>query len=104
MVDVKFKDLEIMQHNNETFPEFQARWRAKATKMMNRLAERDQINDEIKYLLPNKVCVSSSMDFEQPYNNRMRIEDTIHGGRIEENEGKVFAPTKEGFQKFKQRS
>ena len=44
------------------------------------------------------------MDFEQPYNNRMRIEDTIHGGRIEENEGKVFAPTKEGFQKFKQRS
>jgi hypothetical protein len=41
MVDVKFKDLEIMQHNNETFPEFQARWRAKAAKMMNRLAKRD---------------------------------------------------------------
>jgi hypothetical protein len=37
------------------------------------------------------------MDFEQPYNNRMRIEDTIHGDRIEENEGKVFAPTKKVF-------
>jgi hypothetical protein len=24
----------------------------------------------------------------------MRIEDTIHSGRIEENEGRVFAPTK----------
>uniref|UniRef100_A0A2N9FDS8 Retrotransposon gag domain-containing protein n=1 Tax=Fagus sylvatica TaxID=28930 RepID=A0A2N9FDS8_FAGSY len=43
MVDITFKDLETMQQNdNETFPEFQARWRAKAAKMMNRLAEKDQ--------------------------------------------------------------
>jgi hypothetical protein len=98
MVDVTFKDLETMQQNdNETFSEFQARWRAKAAKMMNRLAEKDQVNVEMKNLLPNKVCVSPIMDFEQSYNNGMRIEDTIHSGRIEENEEKVFAPTKKVF-------
>ena len=98
MVDVMIKDLETMQQNdNVTFLEFQARWRAKAAKMMNRLAEKDQVNDEKNNLLPNKVCVSPIMDFEQPYNNGMRSEDTIHGDKIEENEEKVFAPTKKVF-------
>ena len=61
MVDVTFKDLETMQQNdNETFLEFQARWRAKAAKMMNRLAEKGQVNVEMKNLLLNKVCVSLS--------------------------------------------
>ena len=84
MVDITFKDLETMQQNdNETFPEFQARWRAKATKKMNPLAEKDQMNVKMKNLLPNKVCVSPIMDFEHPYNNR--IEDTIHSVRIETN-------------------
>uniref|UniRef100_A0A2N9FV44 Retrotransposon gag domain-containing protein n=1 Tax=Fagus sylvatica TaxID=28930 RepID=A0A2N9FV44_FAGSY len=55
-----------LDNDNETFSEFQARWRAKAAKMMNRLAGEDQ----------------------------MRIEDIIHSGRIEENEERVFAPTK----------
>ena len=103
MVDVTFKDLETMQQNdNETFLEFQARWRAKAEQMMNRLTKKDQVNAEMKNLLPNKVCVSPIMDFEQPYNNR--IEETFHSGRIEESEEKVFAPTKKSFQKFKQHS
>ena len=70
--------------------------------MMNRLTKKDQVNAEMKNLLPNKVCVSPIMDFEQPYNNR--IEETFHSGRIEESEEKVFAPTKKSFQKFKQHS
>ena len=98
MVDLTFKDLETMQQNdNETFLEFQARWRAKAAKMTNRLDEKDQVNVEMKNLLPNKVCVSPIMDFEQSYNNGMRIEDIFYSDRIEENEGKVFAPTKKVF-------
>ena len=72
--------------------------------MMNRLTEKDQVNVEMKNLFPNKVCVSPIMDFGQSYNDEIRIEDIVHSGRIEDNEGKVFAPTKEGFQKFKQRS
>ena len=67
----------------------------KAAKMMNRLAEKDQVNVEMKNLLSNKVYVSPIMNFEQPYNNR--IEDIIHSGRIEENEEKVFAPTNKVF-------
>ena len=51
----------------------------------------------MKDLLPNKVCASPIMDFEQLCNNEMRIEDTIHSGRIEENEGKMSAPTKKVF-------
>ena len=41
------------------------------------------MNVEMKDLLPNKVCASPIMDFEQLCNNGMRIEDTIHSGRIE---------------------
>ena len=65
--------------------------------MMNRLVEKDQVNAEMKNLLPNKVCVSPIMDFKKSYNNGMRIEDTIHSGRIKENEEKVFAPIKKVF-------
>ena len=98
MVDITIEDLEAMKQNDgEIFSEFQVRWRADAAKMMNRLAEKDQVNAEMDNLLPSKVCVSPIMDFEQPYNNGMKIEDTIYGGRIEENEGKVFTPTKKVF-------
>jgi hypothetical protein len=65
--------------------------------MMNRLTEKDQVNVEMKNLFPNKVCVSPIMDFGQSYNNGIRIEDTVHSGRIEDNEEKVFAPTKKVF-------
>ena len=64
---------------------------------MNRLTEKDQVNVEMKNLFPNKVCVSPIMDFGQSYNDEIRIEDIVHSGRIEDNEGKVFAPTKKVF-------
>ena len=63
----------------------------KAAKMMNRLAEKGQVNVEMKNLFPNYHV------FEQSYNKGMGIEDTVHSGRIEENEEKVFAPTKKVF-------
>ena len=37
------------------------------------------------------------MDFEQLCNSGMRIEDAIHNGWIDKNEGKIFAPTKKTF-------
>uniref|UniRef100_A0A2N9HSB5 Retrotransposon gag domain-containing protein n=1 Tax=Fagus sylvatica TaxID=28930 RepID=A0A2N9HSB5_FAGSY len=44
----------MQQNDNEMFLEFQARWKAKVAKMMNRLAEKNQMNAEMKNLLPNK--------------------------------------------------
>ena len=45
----------------------------------------------------NKVCASLIMDFAQLCNNGMRIEDSSDSGRIEKNEGRMFAPTKKVF-------
>ena len=46
------RDLETTrQRENETFPEFLVRWRAKALKMMNRPNEKDQVNMVMKGLL-----------------------------------------------------
>ena len=41
MIDVTLRDLETMcQRDNKTFSEFFVRWRAKASKMINRLDEK----------------------------------------------------------------
>jgi hypothetical protein len=53
MIDVTLCDLETTcQRENETFFEFLVRWRAKASKMMNRPKEKDQVNMVMKGLLP----------------------------------------------------
>ena len=53
MIDVTLRGLETThQRENETFFEFLVRWRAKASKMMYRPKEKDQVNMVMKGLLP----------------------------------------------------
>ena len=59
MIDVTLRDLETtMQGVGETFFEYTIRWNGKASRMVNRPNEKDQINMIIKNLLPS-------------YNNRL---------------------------------
>jgi hypothetical protein len=67
MIDIILRDLETTcQRENETFSEFLVRWRAKASKMMNRPKEKDQVNIVMKGPLPvyyNQMFASPIMDF-----------------------------------------
>ena len=53
MVDITMKDLETTkQRGGETFSEYLVRWREKASRMINFLGEKDQVNIMMKGLLP----------------------------------------------------
>ena len=53
MIDVTLKDLQtIKQGVRETFSKYMTRWKGKASRMVNRLNEKDQINMIIKNLIP----------------------------------------------------
>ena len=69
MIDITLRDLETThQRENETFSEFLIKWRAKASKMMNRPKEKDQVNMVMKGLLPvyyNRIFASPLLDFKQ---------------------------------------
>jgi hypothetical protein len=69
MIDITLHDLETThQRENETFSEFLIKWRAKASKMMNRPKEKDQVNMVMKGLLSvyyNRIFASPLMDFKQ---------------------------------------
>jgi hypothetical protein len=101
MIDVTQSDLETTrQIDNETFSEFLVRWRAKASKMLNRLDEKDQVNIVMKGLLPiyyNRMFASPIMDFEQLCNSGMRIEDAIDNVQLDKREGKISALAKKTF-------
>ena len=102
MTNVTLCDLKTMrQRDNETFSEFVVRWRAKASKMINRQNEKDQVNKVMKGLLPvyyNRMFASPIMDFEQLCNNEMRIEDTIDNGQDDKREGRISATTMKTFE------
>ena len=101
MIDVTLSDLEMTrQIDNETFSEFLVRWRAKASKMINRLDEKDQVNIVMKGLLPiyyNRMFASPIMDFEQLCNSGMRIENAIDNVQLDKREGKISALAKKTF-------
>ena len=101
MIDITLRDLEMTrQRENETFSEFLVRWRAKASKMMNRPKEKDQVNMVMKGLLPvyyNRMFASPIMDFKQLCNSGMRIEDAIDNGQLDKGEGKISAAPKNTF-------
>jgi hypothetical protein len=68
------------------------RWREKASKMINCLGEKDQINIMMKGLLLvyfNRMLSTPIMDFEQLCDSGMRIEDAMENGKIEKNEGRA---------------
>ena len=53
MIYVTFRDLETTKQGvEETFSEYTTRWKGKASRMVNRPNEKDQINLIIKNLLP----------------------------------------------------
>jgi hypothetical protein len=101
MIDITLRDLETThQRENETLSEFLVRWRAKASKMMNRPKDKDQVNIVMKGLLPvyyNRLFASSIIDFEQLCNSGMRIEDAIDNGQLDERVGRIFVAPKKIF-------
>uniref|UniRef100_A0A2N9FXD3 Retrotransposon gag domain-containing protein n=1 Tax=Fagus sylvatica TaxID=28930 RepID=A0A2N9FXD3_FAGSY len=68
-------------------------WRAKASKMINRPNEKDQVNIVMKGLLP----VYYNRMFEQLCNSGMRIEDAIDNGKLDKREGKISTASKKIF-------
>ena len=77
------------------------RWKAKASRMVNRPNEKDQINMIIKNLLPayNSKLLSSPVSlFGELCDSGTRIEDTINNGQLEK--GESNPPTKKGESNF----
>jgi hypothetical protein len=101
MIDFTLRDLKKMcQRDNEIFSEFLVRWRAKASKMINRPEKKNQVNIVMKGLFPiyyNRMFASPIMDFEQLWNSGMRIEDTIDNGQLDKREGRIYVTTKKIF-------
>ena len=92
MIDVTLRDLETTKQGaGETFSKFITRWKGKASRMVNRPNEKDQINMIIKNLLPpyNSSLLSSSISsFGQLCDCGTRIEDAINNGQLEKGESK----------------
>ena len=87
MIDVTLKDLQtIKQGVRETFSKYMTRWKGKASRMVNRLNEKDQINMIIKNLIPtyNSRLLSSPINsFEELCDCGTRIKDAINNGQLE---------------------
>ena len=77
----------------ETFSEYMTRWKGKASRMVNRPNEKDQINMIIKNLLPTynswllSLLISS---FGELCDCGTRIEDAINNGQLEKGESKLL--------------
>ena len=82
----------------ETFSEYMTRWKGKASRMVNRPNEKDQINMIIKNLLPTynswllSLLISS---FGELCDCGTRIEDAINNGQLEK--GKSQPPFKQTY-------
>ena len=84
MIDVTLKDLETTKQGvGETFSEYMTRWKTKASRMVNRPNEKDQINMIIKNLLPaynSRLLSSPISSFGELCDCGTRIEDAINNG------------------------
>ena len=101
MINVTLHDLETTrQKGNENFSEFLVRWRAKASKMMNKSKKKDQVNMVIKGLLLvyyNRMFTSPIMDFEQLCNSGLRIKDAIDNVQLDKRKGRISVAPKKIF-------
>ena len=92
MIDVTLRDLETTKQGvGETFSEYMTRWKGKASRMINRPNEKDQINMIIKNLLPtynSRLLSSPISSFGELCNCGTRIEDVINNGQLEKCESK----------------
>ena len=84
MIDVTLKDLETTKEGmGETFSAYMTRWKGKASRMVNRPNEKDQINIIIKNFLSaynSRLLLSPISLFGELYNCGTRIEDAINNG------------------------
>ena len=84
MIDVTLWDLETTKQGiGEIFSEYMTRWKGKASRMVNRPNEKDQINMIIKNLLPaynSRLLSSPISSFGELCDCGTRIEDAINNG------------------------
>ena len=92
MIDVSLRDLETTKQGvGETFSEYMTRWKGKASRMVNRPNEKDQINMIIKNLLlayDSRLLSSPISSFGELCACGTRIEDAINNGQLEKGESK----------------
>ena len=88
MIDVNLKDLETTkQEAREISSKYMKRWKGKASKMVNRLNEKDQIYIIIKNLLPtynSRLLSLPISSFGELCDCRTRIKDAINNGERKE--------------------
>ena len=99
MIDVTLRDLETTKQGmGETFSKYMTKWKTKASRIVNRSSEKDQINMIIKNLLPvyNRRFLSSPISsFGELCDCETRIEDAFNNGQLEK--GKIKPPTKKTY-------
>ena len=85
-VDITRRDLETTkQEPKESFSTFVTKWRAKATQMINRPSEEEQLTMVVKNLLPvyHKYLFAQYFpNFKALTTARTQIEDIINNGTI----------------------
>ena len=96
MIDVTLRDLETTKQGvGETFFEYMTRWKTKASRMVNRPNEKDQINMIIKNLLlayNSRLLSLPISSFGELRDCGTRIEHSINNGQLEK--GESMPPTK----------
>ena len=92
VIDVTLRDLETTkQRIGETFSEYMTSRKGKASRMVNRPNEKDQINMIIKNLLlayNSKFLSSPISSFGELCDCGIRIEDAINNGQLEKGKSK----------------
>lgn len=92
VIDVTLRDLETTKQGvRETFSKYMTRWKGKASRMVNRPNEKDQINMIIKNLLlayNSRLLSSPISSFGKLCDCETRIEDAIYNGQLEKGESK----------------
>ena len=91
-VYVTIRDLKTTKQGiGETFFEYMTKWKGKASRMVNRPNEKDQINMIIKNLLlayNSRLLPSPISSFGELCDYRTRIEYAINNGQLEKGESK----------------
>ena len=99
MINVTLRDLETNKQGvGETFLKYMARWKTKASRMVNRPNEKDQINMIIMNLLlayNSRLLSSLISSFGELCDCGTRIEDIINNGQLEK--GESNPPTKKTY-------
>ena len=93
MIDVTLRDLETTkQGEGETFSEYMIRWKGKASKMVNRPNEKDQIDMIIMNWLRaynSRLLSLPISSFGELCDCGTKIEDAINNGQLEKGESKL---------------